>query len=131
MKLFLLMVKNLRRNLLRTILTGLGAFVLVTIVTVIWTVLFTLRLAMTERAANLKAIVSDKWRLPSRMPYAYAGELEAGAARQPDDVKPIGSMTWTFFGGTLDLSKKSFRDGIFGFAMEPKKCRTMMDDLDS
>jgi putative ABC transport system permease protein len=54
MKFFLLILKNLRRNLLRTILTGLGTIVLVFVVTLIWSVLNFLNKATEEKSQNLK-----------------------------------------------------------------------------
>ena len=80
-KLALLVLQNLGRNPLRTTLTVLGTMVLVFVVTLVWSILDFLNQATTEKSNNLKAIVSERWRLPSQMPYAYAqGLREAGAA---------------------------------------------------
>ena len=61
-RLFLLILKNLRRNLRRTILTFKTIVVLVTVVTLIWTVLWFLDQVMTERSRDLKLIVTERWR---------------------------------------------------------------------
>jgi putative ABC transport system permease protein len=129
-KYILLIAKNLRRNVLRTTLTALGTMVLVFVVTLVWSVLYLLDTVMTEKKSNLKAIVTERWQVPSQMPFAYASTLAEGAARTPDDVRPQDSMTWQFFGGALALDKRSREDLVFAFCMEPKKLATMMDELE-
>src|SRR5262249_9054484 len=101
-KQFLFILKSLSRNLARTILTSLAVLVLVFVVMLIWTVLWFLDLVTSEKARDLKAIVTEKWQIPSQMPYAYAASLSEGAAKRPEDVKPDDAMTWQFYGGTLD-----------------------------
>jgi putative ABC transport system permease protein len=130
-KYFLLIGKNLRRNVLRTTLTALGTMVLVFVVTLVWSVLDLLDGVMAEKSSNLKAIVTERWQIPSQMPFAYAQSLGEGAARNPGDVRPQDSMTWQFFGGSLAPGKRSRDDLVFAFGMEPKKLATMMDDLDN
>src|SRR5437870_9282335 len=70
-KLFLLVVKNLRRNLLRTGLTCLAIMVLVFMVSLIWTVVFTLDRMTTEKSKDLKLIVTERWKIPSMMPSTH------------------------------------------------------------
>ncbi|MGL4461542.1 MAG: ABC transporter permease, partial [Planctomycetia bacterium] len=129
---FKLIVKNLKRNPIRTILTSLGTMVLVFVVTLVWSVLFFLDQVTTEKSKNLKAIVSEKWQLPSQMPFAYAADLEQGAAKDADDVKPVDSMTWQFYGGSLDSDPalRTRDNSVFAFAMDPRKFKSMMDGLD-
>ena len=62
MKLFWLVVKNLRRNLIRSTLTALGTMVLVFVVTLVWSILSFLQNATDEKNSNLKAIVTERWR---------------------------------------------------------------------
>ncbi|MFO0948507.1 MAG: ABC transporter permease [Planctomycetota bacterium] len=131
MKFVLLIVKNLRRNLLRTILTAMGTIVLVFVVTLVWSILAFLDTAIADKSQNFKAIVTERWQIPSQMPFAYAATLSEGAAKNEGDIRPTDSMTWQFFGGTLDPVKRTRENLIFFFALEPKKLATMMDDLDS
>jgi putative ABC transport system permease protein len=130
-KYILLIGKNLRRNVLRTMLTALGTMVLVLVVTIVWSVLHLLDSLMEEKTSNLKAIATERWQIPSQMPFAYAQTLSEGAARQAGDVRPMDSMTWQFFGGALSPGVRSREELVFAFAMEPKKLATMMDDLDN
>jgi putative ABC transport system permease protein len=123
-------VKSLSRNLLRTILTALATMVLVFVVTLVWSVLWLLDTVTTEKTKNLKAIVTERWQIPSQMPFSYARDLAEGAASQPGDVVPSDSMTWGFYGGTIDPDRRTRENMIFFFCMEPRKLLTMMDDLD-
>ena len=131
MKFLMLIVKNLRRNLVRSMLTSAGVMVLVFVITLIWSILGFLDIATSEKTSNFKGIVTEKWSIPSQMPFAYAATLENGAAREDSDVKPIDSMTWQFFIGSTEKGKMGFNSFIFAFCMEPKKLLTMMDELDS
>ncbi len=123
-------LKSLFRNPLRTGLTAAATMLLVFIVTLVWTVLWFLNQVMTEKSKDLKAIVTERWQIPSQMPFSYAAELAEGAARKPGDVKPQDSMTWQFYGGTLDPGKLTRENIVFFFAMDPKKFLTMMDGID-
>ena len=130
MKLFLLIVKNVRRNLLRTTLTSLGTMVLVFVVTLVWSILSFLDAATTEQAKDLKVIITERWRLPSQMPFAYAEGLSRGAARTDADLRPSDSMTWQFYGGTVDPDNRAPENMVFAISLEPEKLLTMMDELD-
>ena len=131
MKFFLLIIKNIRRNLVRSLLTSLGTIVLVFVVTLVWAILSFLDAATAEKSQNFKGIVTERWRLPSQMPFAYAASLCEGAASKPGDVKPDDSMTWQFYGGTVDPEKRTRENSLFAIATDPLKLRTMMDELDS
>lgn len=130
MKFLLLMFKNVRRNLLRSFLTGMATIMLVLVITMVWSILDFLDAATREKEKDLKAIITERWQIPSRMPFAYVPELERGGARNPGDVQPTDSMTWQFYGGTLEKNKFERNNMLFAIAMEPKKLETMMDDLD-
>jgi putative ABC transport system permease protein len=126
--------KSLRRNLLRTSLTAVATMVLVFVITLVWSVLYFLHLVMTEKSKDLKAIVTERWNIPSQMPWQYHTELEQGAPDASKSgelrVKPEDSMTWQFYGGTLDGSKMTRENFVFFFAMDPDRMLTMMDGID-
>ncbi len=122
--------KSLRRNLLRSALTSMAIMVLVFVVTLIWSFLVVLDIVMTEKSKDLKAIITERWQIPSQMPIAYAPSLEEGAASGPGDIRPQDYMTWSFYGGTLDPNKRTRENILFFFAMDPRKLRSMMDDLE-
>jgi putative ABC transport system permease protein len=125
--------KSLRRNFLITTLASLGIMFLTFQVTLVWSILIPLDAAMTEQTKDFKAIVSERWQVPSQMPYAYASTLEEGGYTQPGDIriKPEDSMTWSFYGGTTDPEHLSFENILFFFAMDPRKLPTMMDELEN
>jgi len=129
LQLTLLVFQNLGRNPLRTVLTMLGTMVLVMVVTLIWSILSYLDQQTAEKSNNFKAIVSEKWRAPSQMPFSYAQGLREAGAREPGDIRPLDSMSWSFYGGSLN-PKKTREDMLFAFCMEPEKLLTMMDELD-
>jgi len=136
------MIKSLRRNLLRTILTGLATFILVLVVSLVWSVLEFLDKQTEAKSKNLKAIVTEKFQMPSQMPFAYASTLAEGAPRKEGDYRVDTSrdaMFWAFYGGTTDPAKRTRENIVFFFAMEPRKLISvdargnfisMMDDVD-
>lgn len=130
-KFVLLMVKSLRRNALRTSLTYMVVFVLVVVVALVWSILAYLDGLMAEKTSNIKVIVTDKWSASGGMPFAYAAPLAAGAAdpSRPDDIRPLDSMTWQFYLGTLDPAKKTRENTMLLIALEPVKVITMMNEL--
>jgi putative ABC transport system permease protein len=135
MKFLQLILENSYRNLIRTLLTALGTIVLVAVVTLVWSVLEFLQKATEEKNNNIKAIVSERWSLPSQMPFAYATTLSEGAAdkNKSGDILPEDSMTWTFYGGSTEKEAKlrAWDNICFAFCLEPRALGTMMDELDS
>jgi putative ABC transport system permease protein len=136
------MLKTLRRNLLRTLLTAVATFMLVLVVTAVWSILAFIDRQIETKSKDLKAIVSERYQIPSMMPYAYADSLATGAARTKDDyrVNPDkDAMLWAFYGGTLDPQHRTRENTVFFFAMEPRKLismdshgkfSSMMEDID-
>ena len=136
MRFLLIMVKSLRRNLTRTSLTYLATFVLVVVVTMVWSILFFLDTLMAERAKDMKVIVSEKWEAFSQMPFGYAAPLSEGAYNptKTGQIKPMDSMTWQYFIGELGTEqgraeRKSRDEQMFFIALEPSKLLTMMDEV--
>ena len=133
-KLFLLMLKNLRRNLVRTLLICIATVVLVAMVTLIWTVLYTLDQVTREKAKDFKIIVTERWQLPSQMPPTHANYLNPDhSSFLPELAGRYTSrdfMTWSFYGGTTEKGKRTRESILFFFAMEPHHMRSMMDELD-
>jgi putative ABC transport system permease protein len=137
-----LIIKSVRRNLLRSILTGLATFILVLVVTLVWSVLAFLDKTTEAKSKNLKAIVTEKYQIPSQMPFAYVDSLAEGAPHTKDDYRvntERDAMYWSFYGGTTDPAKRTRDNIVFFFAMEPRKLlamdargnfTSMMDDID-
>src|SRR5437773_3306525 len=121
MKFFLLILKNLRRNKLRTSLTCLAVMVHVFVVTMIWTVVNFLENFTKDKSSNLKAIATVRYDMAGRMPLSYAGPLSQGAASKPGDTKPKDSMAWQFYIGTLGTGKSVRENLIFLLACDTTK----------
>jgi putative ABC transport system permease protein len=140
MKFFLLILKNLRRNKLRTFITALAVMVLVLVVTMIWTIVYFLDDLTAQKKGNLKAIVTDRFDMQGQMPLSYAGDLSRGAAVKPTDKKPVNSMAWQVYLGTLDIQKRTRDSLLVLIALEARHLPTkvgkvvtskgMIDDLD-
>jgi putative ABC transport system permease protein len=125
----LVIVKNLRRNLLRTCLTYVATYVLVMMITTIWSVLYYIELWTTEKSQDLKVIVSEKWQADSHLPFSYARPLSEGAAVRSGDLRPLDSMTWQVYLGTLDPNKATIENLVICIAVEPRKITTMLDEI--
>jgi putative ABC transport system permease protein len=117
---------------MRTSLTYLATFVMVVVITAIWSILAFLSMMTEEKSKDLKVIVTEKFQLPSQMPFHYAAALSREALSLPEHLRPTEAdlMSWQFYGGTLDPEKRTRENLLFFFAMEPAKLRTMMDDLE-
>ena len=133
LKLFRLTIKNLSRNLLRTLLTGLAICVLVALVTLIWTVLLFLDKAMADKATDIKLIITERWQIPSQLPPTHAHYLDPENSKLLPELKgiitPGNYMSWSFYGGTTDPTKFSADNIVFFFCMDPRHIRSMMEDL--
>jgi putative ABC transport system permease protein len=131
MKYLLLILKNVSRNPLRTLLTALGTMMLVFVVTLVWSILSFLDDVTAEKSGNMKVIVVERWTRPSLMPFSYAKTLGEGAARNPGDVRPLDSASWQFYGGSVDPKKTNRENIVFAIALEANKILTMLDELDN
>lgn len=133
MRTFRLILRNLRRNRWRTLLSFVVVVVLVFMVTIIWSVLAFLDQVTSEKSRDFKAIVTERWQIPSQMPFTYLEPLSRGAAKGPGDVRPEDYMSWSFVGAATDPDprKRTPQTAIFFFAMDPLKLKPMMEDLES
>src|SRR5215467_12420460 len=86
----LIVVKNLRRNFLRTGLTFLATFVFVFVVTMVWSVLHFMDELAAEKTKDIKVIVTEKWQMASHLPMSYEDPLSQGGvpAHRPGTVRP-------------------------------------------
>lgn len=132
-KLFLLMFKNLRRNLLRTGLTSLAIMVLVVMVTMIWTVVSFLDAATEEQSQDIKLLITEKWQIPSQLPLTHADYLDPAKSSFLPELRayvgPKDFMTWSFYGGSTEQGKMTRENVVFMFCMNPDHIKTMMDDM--
>ena len=129
-----MMFRSITRNLLRTSLTYVAIFVLVFVISGIWTMLNFIDSITAEKENNLKAIISDKHQFPSQMRRGLEREIYDIATSLPADMRPKNGaddiMTWSFVGGSLDPANRTLKNTLFFFSMEPRKLLTMMDGIE-
>jgi putative ABC transport system permease protein len=123
-----LIVQSFRRNVVRSTLTSLAIMVMVLVVTLVWSMLSLLDKVTSEKAKDFKAILTERWQIPSQMPYSYVSGLARGGSRSEKDIVPMDSMSWTFYGGTTDPVNRTRENIIFFFAMDPAKMITILRD---
>jgi len=128
-----LIIDNVFRSLLRTSLTMIATAILVLVVTCVWSILHFMQNATAEKSRNFKAIVTERWSIPSQMPPSYASSLAEGGKVDGSGTKPDDTMTWSFIGGSTvkEASMRTTKNSLFCFALDPEKLVTMMDDLDN
>jgi len=117
-----IMLKSIRRNLLRSSLTYLAIFVLVLIVTGIWSILDFLDQVTSEKNQDFKVVVTERYQIPSQMPPSYAPRLaEAAESLDPAYAARKGDwMSWAFIGSSIDPQVRTLETILFLIATEPK-----------
>jgi putative ABC transport system permease protein len=111
MKFFPLILKNLRRNRLRSTLTALAVTVMVTICIEMLTILFWVHQHVQAQASRSKLLVSERWVAPSRIPARYLSLLT--------HQEGVEDWTlWNLYSGFLDASRQQNRLGV-GLATRP------------
>jgi len=137
-KLLILVLKNLRRNPLRVSLTGLAVLVLVTIYVLIQSVLSFLDQQMQEKTTNIRLIITERFRIPSRFQKADfdrivlpGGETYARLMQLPG-YQPEAWTLWHFMAFSLDpdLSRRDPNRFFFAIGTLPEKMPTMIDGLE-
>jgi putative ABC transport system permease protein len=116
-----LIVKNLRRNRLRTVLTALAVAVLVTICVEMLAVTLAARRRVSVDASQTKLVVSERWVQPSLLPARYVPML-----RQIPEVEDW--TIWSFYGGFYDQAQQLNREGL-GIATRAENLLEMTSDL--
>jgi putative ABC transport system permease protein len=129
-----MMFRSITRNLLRTSLTYVAIFVLVFVISGIWSMLNFIDSITEDKENNLKAIITEKHQIPSMMPRKYESQIFEIAMSLPPGMRPKNGaddfMTWSFVGGSLDPNNQTLKNMVFFFAMEPRKLLTMMDGME-
>jgi putative ABC transport system permease protein len=131
-KFALMVFKSLQRNQTRTALTYLATFVLVFVVTMIWSILAFIDQVRADKAEDMKVIITEKFSIPSQMPRSYIDRVWRISQELPEDLRPTADdfNTWQFVGGSLDPQKMTFENSIFFFALPPRSLGTMMDHIE-
>jgi putative ABC transport system permease protein len=140
MKTLLLILKNLRRNILRLTLTMLAIILLAVIFTMLQSVLGFLEAQMTEKSENIQLVVTERLRLPSRFPIAEWRQITEGGRtyerlKMVPGFDPEKQTVWHFAAFTLDPREdvKGFdpTKSFFVIGTYPEKLASMVDGLEN
>ncbi len=136
MKFFLLTLKNLLRNKLRSTLTVLAVVLLVATFSMVATVLQGLSGFTAEKARDVKTILTERYRIPSRFDRSYVDQIVQPGRSLNRQLTLIPGFhrekhtVWTFIGFTLDPEMKNKDLLFFAVATIPEIIPLMMDDLE-
>jgi putative ABC transport system permease protein len=142
MKFFLLILKNLLRNPLRSTLTPLSVVFLVAILSAIGSVLLFLHRAMAERAADVPVVLTERYRIPSRFDRVFMERIVTPGTdlntRLKYDVPGFNNENytlWHFIVFTTDTNEDVKQQNpdlqFFLIATLPDKIRSMTDDMEN
>ena len=135
MKFFLLVLKNLRRNKLRSLLTFLGVNALVAVFSIIVNVLLGIQSFTQEKAGAVKLMVNDKFNMMMPFPEAYLDDIiRPGTTlnnqlRAECDFDSSRYTLWHFVILSLDKDMKDKDLQFFLLATLPDKVATMTDGM--
>lgn len=135
MKLFRLILKNLFRNKVRSILTALAIFLLVAIFTLIATVIRFLDNQMAEQSKDVLAVVTERYRIPSRFDRKYMEDVATTGSTLNSNLSNIegfhgeNTNVWHFTLFTLDPTMQDKDTFFFVIACWPEKINTMVDGM--
>jgi putative ABC transport system permease protein len=133
-KFAVMMLKSVRRNLVRTSLTYVATFLLVSVVLFIMSVLTFLDAQTKQKAGDVKVIVTEKFQVPSQMPPSYEAKLADAAADLPGGLaadRVNDTMSWSFVACATDPdpTKWSLDNILVFFVMRPPALLSMMDEI--
>lgn len=138
MKFFFLIFKNLQRNVIRSILTGLAVVCLVAVFSIILSILRFLDLTMAEKSKDVKLVITERYRIPSRFDRSFMDQIVSVGTSLNTQLTAIPSFhddkhtVWHFIGFTLDPNDPPKEKNLFFFAIAtlPEKIPVMIDGLD-
>ena len=117
-----LILKNLGRNKLRTVLTALAVTIMVTICVAMKTVLGAVSKHVEAEGGQSRLVVSERWVIPSRIPTRYVRELT-----RLDGVEDW--TTWNLFPGYWHEARQ-VNQQAFGIATRPDNLTAMHPGLE-
>lgn len=135
MMLFKLIMKNLYRNRLRSILTSLSIFFLVAMLTLVGTVLRFLEDSMAEKEKDIKLIITersdqDNFSLRYMEDIVRPDTQLNSMLRQIKGFDPDIYATWNFVAFTLDKQKVEKDTFLISVATQPDNMLKMTDGLE-
>lgn len=135
-KLLLLSWKNVRRNKLRVVLTSAALVLLASILCMVATVLFALNQITAEKSKDVKLIVTERYRIPSRFDRSYIEQIVRPGSTLHSELTRIPGFdaakytVWQIVGFTLDPQMRNKDQQFMVIATIPEKIPYMTDDLE-
>ena len=120
-KFVVLILKNLRRNRVRTVLTVLAVTVMVTICVEMRTILGTVSGHVEAESGQSRLMVTERWVVPSRIPVRYLPVLS-----RLDGVEDW--TTWNTYPAFLSEARQADQE-VFGIATRPDNLVAMHPDM--
>lgn len=136
MKFIILIVKNLRRNKLRSTLTAFAVVALVAIFSMIATVLMFLNELTTEKSKDVKLWITERYKAMSVFDRSLADQIFASGTIVNRELQQIRGFhaenhtIWQFAVFSLDPAMKNQELMFFTIATLPDKIATMTEGLD-
>lgn len=137
MKLFLLILKNLSRNKIRSILTALAVICLVAIFDMIFSVVGFLDMVMAEQTADVMLIATERYRTPSQFDRRYVDQIVYPGSSLNTELSKIPGFRgeenhniWHFVAFSIDPEMKDQEKSFFVIATLPEKIATMIEGLE-
>jgi putative ABC transport system permease protein len=130
MKFLPLVFKNLWRSKLRSSLTALAIVFLVAVFSMVATVLNFLDMVMTERTKDIRVIITNRFRIPSRFDRSWVEKMSqpnyelCQELQRVQGFHPEKHNLWHFIVFTLDPEMKDNNQIFFLIATLPEKIGT-------
>src|SRR5205807_7552660 len=108
LKLLILSIKNLRRNKVRAVLTALALLLLASIFCMMATVLLGLSQITAEKSKNIKLLITERYRIPSRFDRRYVEQIVHPGSTLYSELTQIPGFhaeqytVWQVIGFTID-----------------------------
>lgn len=117
----LLVLKNIRRNAVRSGLTAFAIMLLAFVFTIVITITAAARQIVNKQANASRLIVSERWTTPSFIPLRSVDEIV-------DWPQVVDWTTWSIYTGFFDDSGRQDRMAV-GIAMRPENVASMHEEL--
>jgi putative ABC transport system permease protein len=130
MKFLPLVFKNLWRSKLRSSLTALAVVFLVAVFSMVATVLNFLDMVMTERNKDIRVVVTNRFRIPSRFDRSWVDKIAYPQYELSQELRQVPGFhadkcnLWHFIVFTLDPEMKDNNQIFFLIATLPEKIGT-------
>jgi putative ABC transport system permease protein len=136
MKLLLLILRNVGRNKLRSVLTALAVLFLVVVFSLLTTVLRFLDRTMQQKASDIPVVLTERYRFPSRFDRRHLEQIVYPGSKLNSELSQLPGFRhekhtlWHFIFFTIDPERKDKNLQFGVIATLPEKIPLMIDELE-